>query len=100
MIYSLNIADWICTLTLLRTGGFYEANPLMRPIMGDVSLGFLVKCLMPVPIIFLIRRLYSDFDRHDLMRVDRFVSFVLALYTALGAVHIVNFMLWHFGAIM
>ena len=69
----------------------------MQPIMGDISLGFAVKCLLPVFIILLARRLCSGFGILELMRVDRVVSFVLVLYTALGVVHIVNFSAYYFG---
>ena len=70
----------------------------MQPIMSDVSLGFLVKCLLPVPIILLIRRLYSGFEMRELVRVDRFIAFVLVLYIVLGAVHIVNLTLCRIGS--
>ncbi len=97
MIYSLNVVDWICTVVLLHTGGFFEANPLMQSIVSDISLGFLVKCILPALLMVPIWRLICLLEITDLPLIDRFISFVLALYTAICAVHIVNFGLLHFG---
>ena len=91
------MVDWICTVTLLNTGDFYEANPLMSPIIGDLPLGFLVKCVFPAVLLLLVYRMCRELGREELARVDQFVSFVIVLYTALCAVHIVNFLILRFG---
>ncbi|MBQ9247620.1 MAG: hypothetical protein IJ171_03430 [Ruminococcus sp.] len=85
------MVDWICTVTLLRNDGFYEANPLMQSVVADITLGFLVKCILPACLMVPIWRLICLLEMPDLPIVDRFVSFVLVLYTAICAVHIVNF---------
>lgn len=99
LIYSLNTVDWICTVVLLRTGGFYEANPLMQPIIGNLSLGLTVKGILPLLAILLIIRMIGRIDRGELYTIDRIVAFVLAFYTVLCGVHVVNFLLWNMEAI-
>ena len=97
LIYSLNVVDWICTITLLNTGDFYEANPLMNPIIGSLPLGFFVKCILPAILLLVIYRMCSELGQEEMTRVDWFISFVIVLYTALCVVHIVNFLIFRFG---
>ena len=97
LLYSLNIADWVCTVILLRSGRFYEANPLMNAVIGNLPLSFVVKCIVPVLLIWLIVRMLRRLDREGLKKVDRFIAFVLVLYTALCIDHIVNFLILHLG---
>ena len=47
LIYLMNVVDWVCTLSLLRTGRFYEANPLMQSYIGSPTFGFVIKVLFP-----------------------------------------------------
>ena len=94
LIYALNIADYICTVTLLRTGDFAEANPLMRPVIGDPLSGLFFKCLLPAALLLLVRRMCRVLSVRELVYVDRFICFVLALYCALCAIHIISFVLW------
>ncbi len=82
-------------MTLLRTGGFFEANPLMSPVIGDPSWGFLLKCILPAFLLLFVGRRYGALGEAGDRWVDRCASFVLALYCALCAVHIVNFTVWH-----
>ncbi len=98
LIYALNVADWICTSVLLRAGGFYEANPLMRSVAGDASWSFLLKCIAPILLTAGLFRLIGRLDREGLMHVDRFISFVLVFYLALCLNHIANFVMLFLGA--
>ena len=82
---------------LLHTGGFYEANPLMRPVMENPLLGLAVKGVLPAVLLLLVRRMLRELGERELARVDRCASFVVALYTALCLVHIVNLTLWRLG---
>ena len=91
LIYALNIADWICTVTLLRIGGFYEANPLMRPLIGEPLSGLIVKGLLPAVLLVLVSRLSRRLETWESLLLNRFISFVLALYSVLCTVHIMNF---------
>ena len=60
-------------------------------------MGFLVKCVLPACLMAPIWRLIRLLENPDLPVVDRFVCFVLALYTAICAVHIFNFGMLHFS---
>lgn len=91
LIYALNVADWFCTVVLLRAGGFYEANPLMRLVIDDIPLGFAVKGILPLSVIFLVMRMMRGLDAGDLRRVGCAAAFVLTVYAALCLGHIVNF---------
>lgn len=93
-MYALNIADWICTVALLRTGGFFEANPLMRTLIGEPLSGLVAKCLLPGALLISVYLITRGLDGRALSRVDRFVCFVLALYSALCAIHILNIIIW------
>ena len=97
LIYAMNVADWICTVALLSTGGFYEANPLARAFIGSIPLGLLVKCVLPAAMIFVIQRMARLLDPHGLRVLDRFVAFALTFYTALCFLHMINFVLLFFG---
>ena len=99
LIYALNIADWFCTVVLLRLGGFYEANPLMRPVIGDPLSGAIAKCLLPAALLLLVRRMCRGLSARELIYVDRFICFALALYCALCVMHILSFILWRIRGI-
>ena len=98
LIYLLNVTDWICTVILLRTGDFYEANPLMSPIIGSIAAGILVKCILPAALLFLIYRMCIALGAENFPLIDRFIAFVTVLYTALCAIHIADFLILHLGA--
>ena len=91
LLYSLNAADWICTAALLRSGWFYEVNPLARSFIGNTSAGFAIKCIVPAVLITLIVRSIDLLDSNDLRRIDMFTSFALVFYTLLCIDHIINF---------
>ena len=96
-MYALNITDWICTIILLRTGGFFEANPLMRPLIGKPLPGLIVKGLLPAALLVVVSRMCRSLGVGELMLLDRFISFVLTLYSALCLIHIVNLSIRIFG---
>ena len=75
---------------LLRSGGFYEANPLMRPVMGEPLAGLIFKCLLPAVLLIAVSLMTRSLEIKGMRRVDRVISLVLVLYSALCSVHIVN----------
>lgn len=97
ILYSLNVADWICTVVLLRSGSFYEANPLAGIFIGDISWGFLMKCVLPLAVILLTARILSLLDGGDMPVADSFISFGIVFYIAINLDHIMNFLLLFFG---
>ena len=93
LLYILNIADWVCTVILLDSGGFYEMNPLMRPIVTSIPLGFLIKGVLPAAIVAAIPRMTLKLDCAGITKIIRFTNLILALYIALCVNHIYNFIL-------
>ena len=96
LLYSLNAADWICTAALLRSGRFFEANPLAGTFIWNTSAGFAIKCVIPAAVITLIVRAIRGLEPDDLRLVDMFASFALVFYTALCIDHIINFSILFF----
>ena len=68
----------------------------MGVAMGDPSLGFLIKCILPAFLLLFVGWMYGELGERWLRVLDDVVCFTLALYTALCVVHIVNFILWYF----
>ena len=97
LLYSLNAADWIFTVVLIRSGRFFEVNPLARTFINNISAGFAIKCIIPAALITLIARSTDRLDSNDLRRVDMFASFALAFYTLLGIDHMINFIILFLG---
>lgn len=93
LLYILNIIDWVCTVILLSSGGFYEVNPLMRPIVTSVPLGCLIKGVLPAAIVAAIPRLTLKLDCAGITRIIRFTNIILTFYIALCFNHVFNFIL-------
>ena len=93
LLYSLNVADWICTVILLSREGFFELNPLMRGVLGNVSLGFLLKCIVPAAAVTALLRMFAQPDADVPLIVGRCVSAVLIFYVFLCANHVFNFLI-------
>ena len=93
LLHCMNAADWICTVVLLRTGSFYEANPISALFIGDISAGFLIKCVLPAAVILLIMRAAAMLDADELRTADRWICFGLAFYSAINLDHVLNFIL-------
>ena len=96
LIYSLNVADWICTVVLLHTEIFYEANPLMRGIIDNLPLGFFAKCILPAVVITALFYAIRLLDMRERRIADSFISFALVFYLVIDLDHTVNFMLLFF----
>ena len=97
--YSLNIIDWVCTLFLLSTGGFYEANPVARLFIGSLTLGFLIKCALPLLIVVMVSWALTKLSFEDMEIADHFVCFLLVFYLAINLDHVLNFILLFTGAV-
>lgn len=91
LLFMLNMSDWICTLSLLRTGIFEEANPLMKNIISSLFLGFLVKVLLPLLFIFFAVSKLRDADRKQILLSNNIALFGVAVYVLLNLYHIVCF---------
>ena len=47
-LYFLNIVDWFCTEALIASGRFFEANPIMQPVIDNFWLTLMLKGLLPL----------------------------------------------------
>lgn len=92
-VYTLNVIDWLCTVYLLSTGLFYEANPIAKTFIGSIALGFVIKCVVPFLLIFFIARFINILDIAQLKIADMLISFGLTVYIALTIDHIINFII-------
>ena len=90
-IYILNCTDILFTYTLLKTGDFYEANFIMRPIVSNPFLSVLVKIILPAALIFgLIIHLKED-EKYSLRLCNIFINLVLLAYICINSMHIYYF---------
>jgi len=95
LVYLMNVADWICTVVLTRTGDYTEANPLMATVIGELSWSFVLKCAVPLAAVWLIDRLCAALVSPALRSADRWVSFAVVFYTAILTDHTVNLLIWY-----
>lgn len=93
LVYLLNVVDWVCTVVLLSTGLFYEANPIARTFIDSISLGFILKCVVPFVLIFLTARCLHILDFRQMKIADMMISFGLTVYIAITVDHIINFII-------
>ena len=93
LLYSLNVIDWLCTLALLLSGRFYEANPLARTFIGSIPAGFGIKVAAPLVMVVFIRWAIIRLDLRELRIADRFIAFGVTVYLAILFDHVVNFVI-------
>lgn len=93
LVYSLNVIDWVCTLLLLSTGAFYEANPIARSFIGSISFGFAVKCIVPFLAVYSVNRMMHILEVGQLKIADMMISFGLTVYLAVNIDHLINFII-------
>lgn len=92
-VYFLNVIDWVCTVLLLKTGVFYEANPIARTFIGSIWLGLLLKCFVPFVVVFAVCRCMHILGVGELRFVDMMICFALTVYLAVTLDHIINFVI-------
>lgn len=91
LLFLLNVSDWICTLSLLSTGHFAEANPLMQGVVNSLPLGFAVKVLLPLGLIVLAVKKLKYTDEKQLVTANNIVLFGVVVYTLLNLYHLYCF---------
>ena len=68
----------------------------MRPVMGDFSLSFAVKCVLSALLLLTVYHLYGSLGERN-RGIDGFITVLTALYTAVCAVHIISLIRWNSG---
>ena len=90
-IYVLNCTDILFTYTLLKTGDFYEANFLMKPIVTNPFLSILVKIILPAALILGILPHLQEAKAASAYLCSFFVSAVLIVYLGINFLHVYYF---------
>ena len=92
-LYILNLCDWACTEALLASGRFTEANPIMRPVLGDFLPTLLIKCVLPLMITLLCALFYKLAKAEESRAVNIMINAGIVAYTLVNLWHVVNFLL-------
>lgn len=92
-LYFLNLIDWVCTEALLLSGRFYEANPVMQPVLGNFWATILIKGILPLVMIIICSIIYKLAGEEDTFIINFLVYFGIIAYILVNAWHILNFVL-------
>lgn len=95
-LYFLNIVDWICTEALLASGRFYEANPIMQPVLDGFWNTLLIKGILPLAMVILCSVLFKALDAEQTRLTNALLYVGICAYALLNLWHIVNFVLLFF----
>ena len=92
-LYILNLSDWICTESLLRSGYFVEANPVMQPILTDFWQTVLIKGVLPLAVILICCFIYKWADIGESKVINILLYIGIVAYALVNLWHIFNFVL-------
>ena len=93
LLYALNLADWLCTEALLASGRFVEANPVMRPGMGQFPMTLLIKVALPLFLVLLCALIYRLAGEIESKFANAMLLIGLVAYSLVNLWHIFNFVL-------
>lgn len=92
-LYFLNIVDWFCTEVLIGSGSFYEANPIMQPVLSNFWLTLLIKGLLPFALVILCAVIFR-LCHEEQTKVSNFLLGIgITAYALVNLWHIMNFVL-------
>ena len=88
VLYILNCTDILFTYTFLKTGGFYEANPIMRSIVTNPCLCLLVKVFCPgIALVFLFH--FLEHNKKELSAFCQWAAnFIILIYVIINSLHL------------
>ncbi len=92
-LYFLNLIDWICTEALLFSGKFFEANPIMQPVLENFWSTILIKGILPLALIIICCIIYKLAGEIDSPITNILINIGIIAYALLNAWHILNFVL-------
>jgi hypothetical protein len=95
-LYFLNLIDWICTEALISSGHFYEANPIMQPVLKDFSSTLIIKGVLPFVMIIICSIIYKLAGEEDSLWMNLLIYFGIGVYALVNLWHILNFVLLFF----
>ena len=91
LLFMLNMSDWLCTLALLSTGIFEEANPLMKSVIAQPIYGFLVKIALPLILMVIALSRLKDSDEKQVLLSNRICLCGVSVYVIINLYHILCF---------
>lgn len=92
-LYFLNLVDWLCTEALLSSGRFYEANPIMSPVLNSFGYTILIKGLLPLALVILCAVVFKLAQVEESRFANVMLNFGIIAYSLVNLWHIVNFLL-------
>lgn len=95
-LYFLNLVDWICTEALLASGKFYEANPIMQPVLNGFWNTMLIKGIAPLAMVCLCAIIFKALGAEQTRFTNAMLYVGISAYALLNLWHIVNFVLLFF----
>lgn len=88
LTYFFNCTDFLFTYTFLKTGYFYELNPLMQPILPLPLVSTMVKIILPgILLTFLLMRL-AQTEPKLLKLAIVFSGLTTLFYMSINCMHI------------
>lgn len=95
-LYFLNIVDWVCTEALIASGKFYEANPVMQPILNGFWPTVIVKGVLPLALVLLCALIYRLAGSSESFAANLLLYIGISAYALVNLWHIFNFVLLFF----
>ena len=88
LTYFFNCTDFLFTYTFLKTGYFYEINPLMRPIVTYPIISIIIKIIFPAFLLIPILKRLSNTESKRLKIGIFFAGLVTLFYFSLNCMHL------------
>ena len=92
-LYFLNLVDWLCTEALLASGRFYEANPIMNPVIGNFSSALCFKGLLPLALVIACAVVFKLAQIEESRLANVLLNIGIIAYSLVNLWHILNFLL-------
>ena len=96
-LYFLNLIDWLCTETLLASGKFYEANPVMQPVLTGFWQTILIKGVLPLALILICCLIFRLSGEEQSLATNILLYIGIIAYALVNLWHIFNFVLLFSG---
>ena len=95
-LYFLNLVDWFCTEALIASGKFFEANPIMQPVIENFWLTFMLKGLLPLALVAGCCVIYKLLGVEEVFLSRLLLNIGICAYALVNLWHIFNFVLLFF----
>ncbi|MEE0914377.1 MAG: DUF5658 family protein [Ruminococcus sp.] len=96
-LYFLNLIDWLCTEALLASGKFYEANPVMQPVLTGFWQTILIKGIFPLALILICCLVFRLLGEEQSLITNILLYIGIIAYALVNLWHIFNFVLLFSG---